>query len=150
MAQVEFTGRIAEVSFNPGAGAIVFDGLLNVAITDTGKTATEQLDVTVCADTTYKTLPDPLGPKGAPTARVVVTLQDSYNAFGDTKQTAIALNDSGTMLVDMAKGTATANTYTHTTMELVERVTTIRLDALAECVLTFESASAVGAWTGPA
>lgn len=150
MAQTEFTGRIAEVSFDPGAGAITFEGLLNVAITDTGKTATEQLDVTVCSDSTYTTLADPLGPKGAPSARVVVTLQDSVNAFADSKQTSIALNDSGTLVVDMAKGTATANTYTHTAMELVERVTTIRLDALAECVLTFESASAVGAWTSPA
>ena len=147
MAQLEFTGRLAEVSFDPGAGAKVFGGLLNVAITDTGKTATEQLDVTVCADATYTTMADPLGPKGAPTARVVVTLQDSVNAFADGLQTAIAFNDTGTLLVDMAKGTATANTYTHTSMELVERVTTIRLDALAECVLTFESASAVGAWT---
>lgn|SRR5574343_806512 len=150
MAQLEFTGRLAEVSFDPGAGAIVFDGLLNVAITDTGKSATEQLDVTVCSDSTYVTMADPLGPKGAPTARVVVTLQDSVNAFADGKQTSISFNDSGTLLVDMAKGTATANTYTHTSMELVERVTTIRLDALAECVLTFESASAVGAWTSPA
>lgn len=150
MAQLEFTGRLAEVSFDPGAGAKVFGGLLNVAITDTGKTATEQLDVTVCSDATYVTMADPLGPKGAPTARVVVTLQDSVNAFADGLQTAIAFNDTGILLVDMAKGTATANTYTHTSMELVERVTTIRLDALAECVLTFESASAVGAWTSPA
>ena len=149
MAQLEFTGRLAEVSFDTGAGAKVFEGLLNVSINDTGKTATEQLDVTVCSDATYVTMADPLGPKGAPTARVVVTLQDSVNAF-DGKQTSIAFNDSGTLVVDMAKGTATANTYTHTAMELVERVTTIRLDALAECVLTFESASAVGAWDSPA
>lgn len=150
MAQLEFTGRLAEVSFDPGAGAKVFGGLLNVSINDTGKTATEQLDVTVCSDATYVTMADPLGPKGAATARVVVTLQDSVNAYADGLQTAIAFNDSGTLVVDMAKGTATANTYTHTAMELVERVTTIRLDALAECVLTFESASAVGAWTSPA
>lgn len=150
MAQTEFTGRLAEVSFDPGGAAIVFDGLLNVSISDTGKSATEQIDVTVCGDATYTTMADPLGPKGAPTARVVVTLQDSYNSYGDGKQTTIAFNDVGTILVDMAKGTGTANHYTNDAMELVERVTTIRLDGLAECVLTFESASKVGTWSGPA
>jgi hypothetical protein len=149
MGQTEFTGRIAEVTFDPGTGAITFEGLLNGTITETGKGATENLDVTVCSDSTYTTLADPLGPKGNATARAVITLQDSVNAFGDSKQTSIAFNDSGTLVVDMAKGTSNANTYTHTSMELVERVTTIRLDALAECVLTFE-ANAVGAWDSPA
>lgn len=64
-------------------------------------------------------------------------------------QTTITLNDSGTLVVDMAKGTATANTYTHTAIELVSRVTEIPLDALATCTLTFE-ANSLGVWSGPA
>ncbi len=149
MAQVEFTGRLAEVSFDPGAGAKTFGGLLNGQITETGKGATEQLDVTVDSDSVYTYLADPLGPKGAPKARVVVTLQDSTQSVDDAKQTTITLNDSGTLIVDMAKGTANAQTYTHSTMELVERVTTIPLDAIATCVLTFE-ANELGVWSGPA
>lgn len=151
MAQVEFTGRLAEVSFDPGSdgGAITFAGLLNGAITETGKGATEQLDATVNSDTAYTFLSDPLGPKGTPKARVVITLQDSTQAVDDANHTTVPLNTSGTLIVDMAKGTATANTYTHIDIELVERVTTIPLDALATCVLTFE-ANELGAWTGPA
>lgn len=149
MAQVEFTGRLAEVSFDPGTGAITFEGLLNGTIDESGKGATEQLDVTVDSDSAYTYLSDPLGPKGAPKARVVITLQDSTQSVDDAKQTTIALNDSGTLIVDMAKGTATANTYTHTDIELVERVTVIPLDALSTCTLTFE-ANELGAWTGPA
>lgn len=149
MAQVEFTGRLAEVTFDPGAGAITFEGLLNGTINETGKGAVEQLDVTVDSDTKYTFLPDPLGPKSPPKATVTITLQDSVNAFADGKQTALAFNDSGTLVVDMAKGTATANTYTHTTMELIERVTRIPAVGLAECTLTFE-ANSLGAWTSPA
>lgn len=149
MPQTEFTGRIAEVSFDPGAGAIVFAGLLNGTITETGKDATEQLDVTTYGDANYTFLPDPLGPKGNAKARVVITLQDSTQTVDDNMQTTISFNDTGTLLVDMAKGTGTANHYTHTSMELIERVTTIPLDALATCMLTFE-ANSVGAWTGPA
>lgn len=149
MGQTEFTGRIAEVSFDPGAGAITLAGLLNGTISETGKGATEQLDVTVDSDSAYTFLADPLGPKGAPKARIVVTLQDSTQGVDDGNAPTIPLNDSGTLIVDMAKGTATANTYTHTDIELVERVTTIPRDALATCVLTFE-ANELGAWSGPA
>ena len=145
MAQTEFTGRLAEVTFDPGAGAITFEGLLNGTITETGKGAVEQLDVTVIENSAYTYLADPLGPKGAPKATIVVTLQD------DTTQLAnpIVLNDSGELVVDMAKGTATANTYTHSAIELVSRVTEIPLDALATCTLTFE-ANSLGVWSGPA
>jgi hypothetical protein len=149
MAQTEFTGRIAEVSFDPGTGAIVFEGLLNGAIDEQGKGATEQLDATVASDSAYTTIPDPLGPKGAPSATVTITLQDSVNSYADSKQASVPLNDGGTLIVDMAKGTANANTYTHTDIQLTQRVTTIRLDGLAECVLTFEAPS-LGTWTGPA
>ncbi len=149
MAQVEFTGRSATVSFDPGTGPVTLEGLLSGTINQQGKGATEQLDATVWGDTAYTYMADPLGPKGAPKARVTVTLQDSVHAFADGKQTALALNDSGTLVVDMAAGTANANTYTHTDIELVERVTTIPLTALATCQLTFE-ANELGAWTSPA
>ena len=149
MAQTEFTGRLAEVTFDPGAGAITFEGLLNGTITETGKGAVEQLDVTVHTDSAYTFLADPLGPKGAPKATIVITLQDSTQTVDDSKQTTISLNDSGTLVVDMAKGTATANTYTHSAIELVSRVTEIPLDALATCTLTFE-ANSLGVWSGPA
>jgi hypothetical protein len=149
MAQTEFTGRTAEVSFDPGAGAVVFGGLLNGKLNETGKGATEQIDVTTIEDSAYTNLADPLGPKGAPKATVTVVLQDSVNAYADTKQTALAFNDSGTLLIDFAKGTATANHWTHTSMQLVKRVTTIKLDGIAECELTFEAPS-LGTWSGPA
>ena len=53
------------------------------------------------------------------------------------------------LVVDMAAGTANGNTYTHTAMELTQRVTKIPLDGIAECTLTFEANSA-GAWDSPA
>lgn len=61
MAQTEFTGRLAEVTFDPGAGAKTLLGLLNGTITETGKGAVEQLDATVVEDSAYTFLPDPLG-----------------------------------------------------------------------------------------
>lgn len=149
MGQTEFTGRLAEVSFDPGAGAIAFEGLLNGTISETGKGSVEQFDVTVYGDSAYTFLSDPLGPKGAPKCTVTITLQDSVNSKDDGKQTTIALNDTGTLLVDMAKGTANAQTWTHTDIELVRRETIIPFDAIATCVLTFE-ANELGAWDSPA
>jgi len=149
MAQTEFTGRLAEVTFDPGSGVLTLLGLLGGTINETGKNAAEQLDVTTDGDTAYTYLADPLGAKGAPKATVTIQLQDSTQGVDDAGAPTIPLNDTGTLVVDMAKGTTNANTYTHTAMQLVQRVTTIPLDKLATCELTFE-ANSLGAWTSPA
>lgn len=145
MAQTEFTGKNAVVSF----GGVTFEGLLDGKLNEQGKGATEQIDATTNGDASYTTIPDPLGPKGAPKSTVTLTLQDSVNAFADNKQTKIGFNAPATLLLDMAAGTAYANTWTHTAMELVERVTKIPLDGPAECTLTFE-ANTLGTWSSPA
>jgi len=145
MAQTEFTGQNMTVTF----GGVALEGVKSVKVPRQGKGAVEQLDATTNTDATYTTIPDPLGPKGAPKETVTVVLQDSVNAYGDNKQTKIAFNAAATLVVDMAAGTANGNTYTHTAMELTQRVTKIPLDGIAECTLTFEANSA-GAWDSPA
>ncbi len=144
MAQTEFTGKNATVSYD----GKTFEGLLNGTVKQDGKGPTEQLPATVNGDAGYTTIPDPLGPKGAPKASVKITLQDSLNAYADDKQSKVAFNTPATLIVDMAAGTANANTYTHTAMELTQRVTKIVNKGLAECELTFE-ANVLGAWTSP-
>jgi len=145
MAQTEYTG--ADMMFTWNSKKLT--GLQKVNLNEEGGPAPEPLPATVEGDTTYQTIPDPLGAKGKPKAKITVTLQDSTASYADATQTKFAFNSAQTGVFDSANGVANANTWTHTTLELTERTTEIFWNAYAICTLVFE-ANAVGAWTGPA
>jgi len=151
MAQTEFTGRLMELLWDTEANLVTFAGLTRVEINESDGPDAEQLDVTVAGDGAYTWLTDPLGSKGDDKTTVTATIWASTIAMDDITIAGshIAFNAADQLVLDMAKGTATANTYTHLTMQLTKRVTEIPFDAYATQTLTFE-ANALGAWTSPA
>jgi hypothetical protein len=145
MAQTEFTGKNMTFTWN----AVPFVGLTKVEINEEDGPDAEQLDTTVYADTSYVLIADPLGSKGDDKTTVTVTCWASTASYADLENTKHAFNSAQTGVLDMAAGTANANTYTHTSLELTSRVTEIPFDGYATCTMTFE-ANALGAWTAPA
>ena len=144
MAQTEYTGRLMEVIY----GAYTLEGLTKVELTSEDGPDAEQLDVTVYSDSTYTFLTDPLGSKGDDKSTLVATCWASTASFADSKATKIPLNTESLTTFDMAKNTASANTWSLATLQLTGRVTEIAYDAYATVALTFE-ANALGTWDSP-
>lgn len=145
MAHTPFTGKNMTFTFD----SVKLEGLTKVDLTESDGPDAEQMNTTAAPATSYTFMDDPLGAKGADTAQVVTSHFASSASFGDGKGAAVALNDPATAVFDMALGTANANTYTHTGLELTGRVTEISWEEYATQELTFE-ANALGAWTAPA
>lgn len=145
MAQTEFTGRLMEVVH----GTYTLEALTKVDLSSEDGPDAEQLDVTVVGDTVYTFLTDPLGAKGSDKSKLVATCFASTASYADSKASKIPFNTPASTVFDMAKGTATANTWTLATLELTERVTEGAWDAYATVALTFE-ANALGTWSSPA
>lgn len=147
MAQTEFVGNTYTVTH----GVIALEGILDVKLVQTGGAEPEGLDVTRFGHTAYTYIADPLGSKGAPSCTVTVTCQDSTQSIDDSKATAVALNTAATLTIAWQPGTANANEWVHTAMELTKRVTEIPFkgNSVATVVLTFEGNGA-GTWDSPA
>lgn len=145
MAQTEYTGKLMEVTH----GTYTLEALTKVELNEEDGPEAEQLDVTVYGDSSYTFLADPLGAKGNDKATLTATCWASTASYADSKASKIPLDTEAETVFDTAKGTATANTYTHTTLRLTNRRTEIPFDGFATHVLTFE-ANALGTWTGPA
>ena len=143
--QTEFTGRLQEVIH----GTYTIESLTKVALTESDGPDAEQLDTTVVGDTAYVKITDPLGSKGDDKTTLVCSTWASANSYGDTKNSAIPLNTAASTTYDMAKGTTNANTLTHTTLQLIKRVTKVSWVDFATQELTFE-ANALGTWDSPA
>jgi hypothetical protein len=145
MGQTEFTGRLQEVVH----GTYTIESLTKVALTETDGPDAQQIDVTVKGDTTYTKISDPLGSQGQDKTSLVCSCWASTASYADSKNSKIPLNTAASTTYDMAKGTANANTLTHTTLQLTKRVTTIQWREFATQELTFE-ANALGTWDSPA
>lgn len=118
-------------------------GLTKVAIEDAAKPAVEQLDKTIATSAAYEFMSDPYGPKGDPHATVVVTCWDSSIGISETQGHHFTMGASAA--VAFAATGAGTDKYTHATMRLQKRVTTVPHDALATVELTFEALTA-GTW----
>lgn len=145
MAQTEFVGLNQTFSWNAKA----LSGIRKVTLIEEDGPAIEQLDVTTCTDSAYTYLADPLGAKGNPTVTMTVELLDAYNSYNLELQTKFAFNDKQAVVWCMEPGTATANQYDHTALELTSRTTEIFWDQYAICTLVFEG-TVVGTWSSPA
>ena len=84
----EYTGKGMTLSV---AGGTTLEGITKVEINDEGPPAVEQLDTTASADSTYTSIPQPLGGKGAPKATVKVTVQALKVGYADSKASKLAL-----------------------------------------------------------
>jgi len=143
--QTEYTGRLLEVVH----GAFTLEGLTKVSLSEEDGPDAEQLNMTRALHTEYTFMTDPLGSKGDDKTTLTATCWASSASYADSKATAIPFNTAASTVLDTAKGVTTANTYTNTVLELVERRTDGAWDAYTQVTLTF-SANALGAWTGPA
>lgn len=145
MAHQEFVGTTYTVVH----GTYTLEGVLSVKISQVGGPEPEQLPATGSGDTVYTYFPDPLGPKGQAKTTLTVLCHASLNAFVDNKATKIPLNTAASTVVAWQPATSNANEFTHTTLQLIKRVTKIPFDALATTELTF-SANGAGTWDSPA
>lgn len=145
MTTTPFTGKAMTFT----QGAVTIEGLTGVDINKTDGPDAEQLDTTRYGDTTYTNITDPLGSKGDDKTTVTVTTWASTASYGDTKGSKLAFNTPATGVFDAASGTANANTYTNTALELTARTTTIPFAAFATQTLTLE-ANDLGTWSAPA
>ena len=145
MSQTEFTGKAMSFTWN----SKTLGGVTKVDINEQNAPVAEPLDVTASGDTAYTELADPLGAKGTDKCKVTITLQDSTASYADALQTKFAFNSAQAATFDMAVGTANANTWTHSGLELTERTTEIPFDGFATCTLVFE-ANSLGTWDSPA
>ena len=145
MAQTEFTGKAMTFTWN----SVACTGVQRVEINEQNGPAPETLDVTASGDTVYTFLTDPLGPKGSDKVTVTVSGQDSTASTTDNTMKDFAFNSAQAATFDMATATGTANTWTHSALELVSRTTEIPFDAYATYTLVFE-ANSLGTWDSPA
>ena len=144
MTHTPFTGKNMTFTFD----SVKLEKVKKVDLTETGGPDAEQMETTAAPDTERQFIADPLGSKGRPTASIAVSTWASLHSYGDGKGSAIALNDPATAVFDQALGTANANTYTHSALELTARTTEGAWDEFATQDLTFE-ANGLGAWTAP-
>lgn len=145
MAQVEYAGLNQTFTWN----SVALDGVRKVTVLEDDGASVEQLDVTVCTDSAYTYLADPLGAKGAPKVTVTVELQDSTASYADNKNAKLAFNSKQAAVWATQPATGTANQYDHAALELTSRTTEIFWDQYAVCTLVFEG-TALGTWSGPA
>lgn len=145
MAQTEYTGKLMSLTWN----SVAFEGLTKVDLVEDDGPDAEQLDVTVYGDSLYTFLTDPLGSKGDDKTTLTATCWASTASYADNKATKHAFNSAQTGVFDTAVGTANANTYTHTSLQMTARRTEIPFDAFATVTMTFE-ANALGTWDSPA
>jgi hypothetical protein len=141
LAQTEFTGKDMTLSV---AGGTSLAGLVSVTINEDGGPDTEQLDATVCGDSTYTYIPDPLGGKGSPKSTLTIMCQDSCEAFAtNVLQTLV---HAGGAVAFAAGVTQYDNTWVHAGMTLSKRTTKITYASpIATCELVYE-ANSLGTW----
>lgn len=146
MAYTAFFGYQQTFSWN----GVPVTGLKSVELSGDAGPGVEQKDVTTSNNTGYTFLPDPWGAKGSKKVTLKVTCQDSHASYADATQTKFAFNDKQAVVWCMEPGTANANQWDHTAMELVARTTTITwTEPDAEVVLEFEG-TILGTWSSPA
>jgi hypothetical protein len=144
MTQTAFVGTTYTVVH----GTYTLEGITDVKLTQKGGPAPESKETTAADLSAYTYIPDPLGVKGAGTVSLTVTCWDSSASYGDSKCSKIPFNTAASTVWAMQPGTTNANEWTHTTLELTQRVTTIPFDGLATVALTFEG-NGVGTWDSP-
>lgn len=138
----EYTGK--GMTLNVATGTTL-DGITKVSIKDDSAPSPAQLDTTAATDAAYTSIPDPLGGKGSAKATVTVTMQASTVSYADNKAAKLAANTPGTLV--FAAGIVTNDdTYTNTTMELLDRTTTITWDSPVATVELIFGSNANGAW----
>lgn len=138
----EYTGKGMTLSV---AGGTALEGILSVNIDDAPGPAIAQLPATAATDSTYVTIAQPLGSAGRAKATMTVKLQDSTVSYADSKAALLAFNTPG--VVAFAAGVvANDDKWDHTTLELLDRTTTITWEKpIATIDLTF-GADGNGTW----
>lgn len=143
MAHSPHTGKSMTISF--GAGLTAFPGVTRIVISERAAPLPEELDNTKAGDSTYSTMPDPLGGKGAPLTSITISGLASLSDYGDSGIFAETLNATEDTVVMPTGNTATNNKFSATQMELVgvTRTDDIRERAVYTATLELEG---TGAW----
>lgn len=138
----EYTGKGMTLSV---AGGTVLAGILSVNIDDAPGPAVAQLDTTSATDSTYTSIPQPLGSAGRAKATLTVKLQDSTVGYADNAAVKLAFNTPAAAAF-AAGVTTNDDKWDHATLELVDRTTTITWGSpVATIDLTF-GADGYGTW----
>ena len=145
MAHSKYTGYSATSHFT-WSGDSVPTGCRKITIAEKGKPATETIDVTVAADTSYQEVDDPMGGKGAASSTVTVEGFLSVTDFTDsgiTKTGTYDIGDSDTLVVHKK---ANGDSWTNT-MTLKSFTTEVGIGEVVPYTVTWESTVSAGTWS---
>lgn len=100
MAHEEYTGKSAGTSVTLAGAAL--NGWRQITITEKGRPAAEQLDITTAGDTAYQYMTNPLGAKGTPSVEVQVEGLQSVTDHKDGGLLSKAMDSTATVVVKKA------------------------------------------------
>lgn len=143
MAHEEYTGKSGGTTITLG-GASIPTGWRKITITEKGGPATEQLDITTAADSSYSYMDDPLGAKGQPSCTVVVEGFLSVTDYADSGILSKTIDSTANVVV--IKKTA-EDTFTAASAIFRSFRTEAPFAGVVPYTATFALDNSAGAWT---
>jgi hypothetical protein len=142
MAHTKYTGKSAPVVVDWGTLAGCH-GWRKITIAEKGAPATEQIDTTVAADTSYAFTDDPLGGKGS--ASSTVTVEGFLSELDNNESGFTTLTIGGTETIIITKK-ASGDEWT-ADMVVKSFTTEAGIGVVVPFTVTFENTTSPGAWS---
>lgn len=144
MAHTVYTGKSGPVSIT-FAGSNIPTGWRRITITENGKPAAEQLDITKAGDSAYTYMDDPLGGKGQASCTVEVEGFLSVTDYHDTGILTKAIDSTGNVVVQ--KGSTGSDKFTLTSAIFRSFQTGTPVTNVVPYTATFAHDGSSGTWS---
>lgn len=141
MAHEEYTGKSAGTSVTLAAVAV--NGWRQITISEKGKPAAQQIDITTAGDAGYQYMTDPLGAKGSPSVEVQIEGLLSVTDHKDTGLLSKAIDSTGSLVIKKASD---GDQITVASAVLKSRETSAPFAGVVPFSATFALDSASGVW----
>ncbi len=145
MTHTIFKGSQAGITLN----SVACGGVTEVMISDKAAPDAAQEDTTSAPATSYTMTADPLGGKGSDSSQVVVkAFKDKVGVAtgGWYKAAAVAMGTDYAVAIEPSGSVGGDQVWSHTTMQMTQRVTHLAVEEYATATYTLESADAAGTW----
>lgn len=142
MSHSKYTGKSAPVVVDWG-DMTTCGGWRKITIAEKGAPATEAIDTTVAADSSYAYTDDPLGGKGSDSS--IVTVEGFLSAIDNNESgwTSLTIGSSQTILITKKA----SNDEWTASMTLKTLNTEVGIGVVVPYTVTFENTTSAGTWS---
>jgi hypothetical protein len=142
MSHSKYTGKSAPVVVDWG-DMTTCGGWRKITIAEKGAPATETIDTTVAADSSYAYTDDPLGGKGSDSS--IVTVEGFLSAIDNNESgwTSLTIGSSQTILITKKA----SNDEWTASMTLKTLNTEVGIGVVVPYTVTFENTTSAGTWS---